>query len=377
MLGCRMQPLFSRSLGSIVLLLPLGGCAAFAEGMAQLAAPVPAPVPQYGNRYKVTVVDATIAPTRTDGQPWHVKEPDPLVGVVSKLVSLSSLGPAGGVVTELVLRDPNAGKAVRPSPQLQVRIGGAVFTAPPRRTDLAPVWNYSVMVDVRDHSPDSPASFTIRDADGDGAMGEHSLSLRELLAKPEHRLGGGAVESLHVRVEQAPDVPEPKVYRFRVPVNETIEALAERAGARFAGDWQAVEVLNGDKVRVTATGAVLPSTFSSKTAGPEGIRDGSWSQHNRAEFRDLPHAALVAVHAGASLYIGRGFRGTARNPGRLLLGVNDQDVSNNSGYFDVLVEVNPADLIRQRSAPPGYQPPPSWDQRADPPGGPGTVSTRP
>lgn len=79
----------------------------------------------------------------------------------------------------------------------------------------------------------------------------------------------------------------------------------------------------------------------------------------RADFGDVPHAALVAYLGGSPRYVGHAAEFQVAKAGRLLLGVNDRDVSNNSGFYDVVVEVNPPDALSARSRTPGYVPP-AW-----------------
>jgi hypothetical protein len=73
-----------------------------------------------------------------------------------------------------------------------------------------------------------------------------------------------------------------------------------------------------------------------------------------------PHGGLVAFLGGKPMFIGAN-REIQRidQSGQLLLGVND--TGDNSGSFDVTVEVNPDDLIKQRHPSPAYQAP-SWGQ---------------
>jgi hypothetical protein len=102
-------------------------------------------------------------------------------------------------------------------------------------------------------------------------------------------------------------------------------------------------VLNGDVVRIRARGAVCPGTwYSEECAGPEGFAHvEGWLRYNRPEFRGLPHASLVGLYAGEPVVVGEGTEFVVERPGLLLLGVNDVDPGNNSGGFEVVVEINP------------------------------------
>jgi hypothetical protein len=307
----------------------------------------------------VTIVSASIADVKADGEAWHTTEPDPAIPVLTSLASLS-MGPVLGGVASAVLKDTDAGKARPPSPMVKVQIGADLFETATRKAEFNPVWNYSFAVDVRGFSPESEIVMVVVDDDGDAPMAQVRMSLKELLARPDHNLEEGSVAALQLKVEPLPDVPGYRKVVFRVPGNERIEDLAQLAGPRFDGDWQAVTVLNGDVVRVRASGSVVAGTFvCTDPSGPNGLSDGGCARYNRDEFRDLPHAALVAYLAGHPLFVGEERVVEVDKAGRLLLGVNDKDAANNTGQFDVEVEINPADLPRAAKKGPSFVAP-AW-----------------
>jgi hypothetical protein len=311
----------------------------------------------FGNRYKVTVVSASIADARPDGKAWHTTDPDPVIPLLTSLASLS-MGSVVGQVASAVLRDDDAGKAFPPSPLAKIQIGGTVFETASRRAKFNPVWDYSFAVDRRDFTSDSPVIIVVSDGDGDAPIGHFRLTLKTFLAQPDMNLSGESVRALQIHVDPLPDRSAVKVYRFRVPSAESLESLAERtSNPRFEGDWQPVNVLNGDMIRIRAEGAVQPGTFSSDACGPAGCENGRWASYNRDDFKDVPHAALVAYLAGSARYVGATAEIEVTKAGRLLLGINDKDVGNNNGYFDAVVEVNPPDLAKERSRESKYVPP--------------------
>jgi hypothetical protein len=336
------------------------------------SAPSPTAAPTYGNRYRLKVVAASINPTRPDGSAWHMKPPDRGGMMLLGILVGASFGGMAGAEMGANVGGAMAGDAKMhpPSPRAELRIGGQLFETFPVPATLSPRWDYGFALDVRDFGPTTRVVLAVRDVDGDEVVGEKSMTLADLLGTPSRIESMGSVTSFQVTVESLPDVPEPKTLRFQVPTDVSIEDNAKEVAnrPRFEGDWQGIPVLNGDVIRVRASGKVCPSSFHSETcSGPEGFSQfGDWLTYNRPEFRDLAHASLVAMVAGRPLFVGTGVEFTVERPGVLLLGVNDKDTGNNSGGFQVTVEVNPPDLVRQRApATPGYQAP-TWNSAPAP-----------
>jgi hypothetical protein len=335
------------------------------------ATPDPEPAPSYGNRYKVTVVAASITGTRPDGRPWHMKAPDKGGMMLLGALVGASFGGLAGAQLGSSIGGEMAGdsKAHPPSPRAEMRIGGTLFETFPLPATAAPRWDYGFAIDVRDFGATTPVVLAVRDVDGGEILGEKTMTLADLLASPSRNDPMGSVTSFQVSVEALPDRPEPKTLSFQVPMNVSIETNAKEVQnrPRFQGDWQGVPLLNGDVVRIQASGRGCPSNwFSDRCSGPEGFTQyKNWMQHNRTEFKDLPHASLVAMLAGKPFFVGGTAQFTVERPGVLLLGVNDKDTGNNKGEFAVVVEVNPPDLVRQRPSTPGYQPP-AWQSPPPP-----------
>ena len=365
-----------RKLGGAALVLCVAACVL--PSLQQQAATTPTAsreperVPGYGNRYKVSVVAASINGTRPDGRPWHIKAPAKgEMMLLGALVGASFGGIAGAQLGSSIFGEMTGdSKAYPPSPRAEIRIGGTLFETFPLPARTAPRWDYGFAIDVRDFGPAAPVVLAVRDVDGGEILGENSMTLAELLASPSRNDSMGSVTSFQVSVEALADIPEPKTYRFRVPMNVSIETNAEEVQSRprFQGDWQGVPLLNGDVVRIQAWGRGCPSSCGGIVrvsrcqvcSGPEGITQyRDWMKYNRAEFKDLPHASLVAMLAGKPFFVGSGAQFTVEQPGVLILGPNDSDTGNNTGEFTVAVEVNPPDLVRQRPTTPRYQAP-AW-----------------
>jgi hypothetical protein len=89
---------------------------------------------------------------------------------------------------------------------------------------------------------------------------------------------------------------------------------------------------------ITATGTVLHDTkYPKLTVGPAGETDPFYLQHNidaLKDVKDAPHAALIGRVDQAKPFVVGPFRTySCAEPGRLSLGINDNNVRNNSGAF--------------------------------------------
>jgi len=252
---------------------------------------------------------------------------------------------------------------------VEVRVGDETLQSGIRRTTLTPKWNWPFA--LNHYKSDSQISFFVRDADGGGSLGQYPLTVGKLmeLARPDYHFpAAGSVEILQIKVEPLPDIPEHRVFHFKVPANESLIDLASRQGPRLENSWQPIPVLNGDAIRIVATGMVtfsagFPRSLYEHTVSPEGrtsVERGSGS-HPLEQCEKMNDHALVAFLAGKPIFIGASKyeNPSVEQSGQFLLGVNDIDVGNNSGSFDVTVDVNPPDLIKQRHPSPAYQPP-SW-----------------
>jgi hypothetical protein len=141
-------------------------------------------------------------------------------------------------------------------------------------------------------------------------------------------------------------------YDFSVPADlDSVKKLLDGHSTE-AGLWRPIEVLNGDTLRVSATGEVtidFQRLAPAVPVGPEGREPDRGFTANRLEgCENAPGAALVAIVSGKCLQIGASREiPMVGESGRLLLLVNDSDVlGKNSGRFDVSVDVLPPNLQR-------------------------------
>jgi hypothetical protein len=115
-----------------------------------------------------------------------------------------------------------------------------------------------------------------------------------------------------------------------------------------AGDkeWTdtAIEILEGDTLRLSASGTI--NYTSSKTCGPDG-GEREWKDLIRSlPVNDAGRGALVGKMGESGVVkaflVGAKAEFQAQRHGRLFLGINDNDFSNNQGSFKVVVEIVPA-----------------------------------
>jgi hypothetical protein len=294
-------------------------------------------------RYKITIVEAALASHRPDGSAWHVRQPDGSAMLIGGLAGVALGNPLVGLAVGGALE----GGATEhpPSPYVELKIGAQTFATLPAGATLSPRWLYPFAVDITGMDMSEPVIILVRDAYDKGVISQARMPLAELIHKPLTRLFElGSVITLELAVERLPSVPEHKRYRLSVPANMSAEELVRTESASAGqGHWRRVPVLNGDTVAISALGEVCPSSRDPGDCFDANGAAGRWQGYNYPEFRDAPHAALVAFYADVPVLIGSSTIFRAQRSGWLMLFVNDTDAGNNTGGFQVRVEVNPPD----------------------------------
>jgi sRNA-binding regulator protein Hfq len=148
-----------------------------------------------------------------------------------------------------------------------------------------------------------------------------------------------------------PGQPEKTSDTTPAPVTETPDA--ERATRKLTGqvktqtvdvvarrDWTSTGLIikRGDFIRITATGTVTLDQASGRTSGPEGIELAD----PRKLMGDQPTGALIGVIGADNddfIMVGRSAEFTATRDGLLFLSVNEGALSDNSGSYKALIEV--------------------------------------
>jgi hypothetical protein len=113
----------------------------------------------------------------------------------------------------------------------------------------------------------------------------------------------------------------------------TIEVAAKR-------DWTSTGLIitRGDRIRITATGSVVIDPGTGQSSGPEGTDMAD----AKKLMQDQPTGALIAVIGADNddfVYVGRSAEFTATRGGLLFLSVNEGILSDNTGSYKALVEV--------------------------------------
>jgi len=113
----------------------------------------------------------------------------------------------------------------------------------------------------------------------------------------------------------------------------TIDVIAKR-------DWTSsgLIVRRGDIIRISASGTVTLDPNTGQTSGPEGIDQPD----AKKLMPDKPTGSLIAVIGADNddfIFIGRSAEVTAARDGLLFLSVNEGTLSDNSGSFKAVIEI--------------------------------------
>ena len=122
------------------------------------------------------------------------------------------------------------------------------------------------------------------------------------------------------------------------PIEVGVKVLADNTANGWTNSGWVVK--KGQKIRITGDGVI--SIGGGKTSTPSGISD---LEDNAKLLKSVPTGALIAVIGDDNnefIYIGAERTFTASRDGALFLGVNEGNLNDNSGAFDVRVEIDPA-----------------------------------
>lgn len=100
-----------------------------------------------------------------------------------------------------------------------------------------------------------------------------------------------------------------------------------------------IDLAAGQQLTITASGTVIHDLAGNNGCDPAG--EPGTSGHGANVIGCPDHASLIAKvgEAGAPFYVGRTYSVPAAAAGRLYLGVNDSDLSNNGGSYSANVAV--------------------------------------
>ena len=106
-------------------------------------------------------------------------------------------------------------------------------------------------------------------------------------------------------------------------------------------DWTSTGLIvkRGDRLHISATGSVILDPVSGRATGPEGISDLA---DPKKLVPDQPTGALIGVIGADNddfIFIGRASEFTAARDGLLFLSVNEGNLSDNTGTYKAVIEV--------------------------------------
>ena len=124
---------------------------------------------------------------------------------------------------------------------------------------------------------------------------------------------------------------------FGKPVELAVKVLADNTANGWTNSGWVVK--KGQRIRISGSGEV--SIGRGKKTGPSGLYDVDDAQKL---LKSVPTGALIAVIGDDNnefIYIGAEREFTAARDGALFLGLNEGNLNDNTGSFDVTVEISP------------------------------------
>jgi hypothetical protein len=131
--------------------------------------------------------------------------------------------------------------------------------------------------------------------------------------------------------------PTTKKVSFGKPIALTVKVLADNTANGWTNSGWVVR--KGQKIRISGSGQV--SIGRGKTTGPSGLYD---LEDSDKLLKSVPTGALIAVIGDDNnefIYVGAEREFTAARDGALFLGLNEGNLNDNSGSFEVKVEISP------------------------------------
>jgi hypothetical protein len=286
--------------------------------------------------YAVQFTNARLDARRPDGRPWHTSAGDSTALLIGGLIGLAIGNPALGLTLGEAASDPG-GDPLAPAPFIELKIEDETFRVSPVGPTYAPTWKQPIAIDARRRRGNEHVIVQMIDGMDGAGIGQYETTLRELVAKPTQTFTKlRSVMSLDLAATPMP-ARQALVYDLIVPSTKMIAELVSKG----APGWHPVPVWNGDIVTIEAIGSVCPSS-PRECFGPDGAEEpGRWEGYNYDGYKKVPHASLVAAVPGEHLRVGKARTFAAPQSGYVLLFVNDTDVDNNTGAFNVRVTVTP------------------------------------
>jgi hypothetical protein len=127
-----------------------------------------------------------------------------------------------------------------------------------------------------------------------------------------------------------------KKVSYTKPVELTVKVLADNTANGWTNSGWVVK--KGQRIRISGSGEV--SIGRGKTTGPSGLYD---LEDNDKLLKSVPTGALIAVIGDDNnefIYVGAEREFTATRDGALFLGLNEGNLNDNSGSFEVKIEIS-------------------------------------
>jgi sRNA-binding regulator protein Hfq len=160
------------------------------------------------------------------------------------------------------------------------------------------------------------------------------------------------IQSAPVREKEREPEPQPEKQMATNPVPDPSDN--DRSSRKSAGpvrtvtvdivgkrDWTSTGLIvkRGDRLHISATGTVTLDPSSGRTSGPEGTSE---LPDPKKLMPDQPTGALIGVIGADNddfIFIGRSSEFTATRDGLLFLSVNEGTLSDNTGTYKAVIEV--------------------------------------
>lgn len=145
------------------------------------------------------------------------------------------------------------------------------------------------------------------------------------------------------RAEPVKIVPEPQTTApsrsgAAKPIEVSVKVLADNTSNGWTNSGWVVR--KGQKIRIIGNGNI--SLGKGKSSNPSGLYD---LEDSAKLLKSVPTGALIAVIGDDNnefIYIGSERTFTAARDGALFLGVNEGNLNDNSGSFEVRIEIDPS-----------------------------------
>ena len=140
-----------------------------------------------------------------------------------------------------------------------------------------------------------------------------------------------------IRPNSTPANPPTRKVTYSKPIELSVKVHADNTANGWTNSGWIVK--KGQRIRVSGTGEV--SIGRGKTTGPSGQYD---LDDPDKLLKSVPTGALIAVIGDDNndfIYIGSSREFTAARDGALFLGLNEGNLNDNSGSFEVKIEISP------------------------------------